>query len=84
MSSKMNDRLRTLMAELLDLPADEIKPDMQRADTEAWDSLNHLRLITAIESEFGSAFTMDEIAALQTPAQLQSIIESRVRQPSDA
>ena len=80
----MNERLRVLMAEMLDLPPDEVQLEMRRADTDAWDSLNHLRLITAIESEFDTVFTMDEIAALQTPADLQRIIDSGQRPRSSA
>lgn len=75
----MNERLRVLMAELLDLPSSEVTADMRRDDIEAWDSLSHLRLITAIEGEFGATFTMDEIAQLQTPGDMQRIIDSRSR-----
>jgi acyl carrier protein len=74
--ASMNERLRLLLAELLDVPADEVTPEMRRADTQAWDSLNHLRLITAVETEFGANFTMDQIAQLQTPAELQRIIDA--------
>lgn len=73
----MNERLRVLMAEMLDLPSADVTPDMRRDEVEAWDSLNHLRLITAIETEFGATFSMDEIAQLQTPRDMQRIIESR-------
>lgn len=78
----MNERLRVLVAELLDLPPGEVTPEMRRADIETWDSLSHLRLITAIESEFGATFTMDEIAQLQTPGDMQRIIDSRSRSAS--
>lgn len=73
----MNERLRALIAELLDLPSADVTPDMRRDEVEAWDSLNHLRLITAIETEFGATFSMDEIAQLQTPGDMQRIIDSR-------
>lgn len=72
----MNERLRLLMAEMLDIPADQVRADLRRTDTDAWDSLNHLRLISAIESEFAAVFTMDEIVAAQTPADLQRVIDS--------
>jgi acyl carrier protein len=80
----MNHQLQTLLAEMLDLPLDQVTPEMRRVDTEAWDSLNHLRLITAIESEFATSFSMEEIASLQTPADLQRIIESGRRSASNA
>mgnify|MGYP001142743029 CR=1 FL=1 len=71
----MQERLRELIAAVLDLPPQEITPGMQRGEVAGWDSMSHLRLITAIEEEFGVRFTMDEIADLQTPAQLQQAID---------
>jgi acyl carrier protein len=71
----MNERLREILSEMLDLPPADIRPDLRRSEVDAWDSLNHLRLITAIESEFSTTFTMDQIADLQTPADLQRVIE---------
>jgi len=72
----MNERLKVLIAEILDMPPADIAPDMVRESTTEWDSLTHLRLITALEEEFGVALTMDEIVAIHTPQQLQTIIDS--------
>lgn len=73
----MDERLKILVAEILDLPVDDISADMNRQLTPEWDSLNHLRLITACESEFDIVLTMSEIAAIHTPQHLQMIIDSR-------
>jgi len=73
----VEERLKLLIAEILDLPVDDIAADMNRQRTPEWDSLNHLRLITACESEFDIALTMDEIAAIHTPQHLEMIIDSR-------
>jgi acyl carrier protein len=78
----LTKRLQTLIAEMLDLPEQAVTSDTVRADTESWDSLNHLQLVTAIESEFGVKFTMDEIAAVNTAGDLQQIISSRTRDSS--
>jgi acyl carrier protein len=80
----MNERLRAVIAETLDLPLSQIKPETARAETEAWDSLAHLRLITAIEAEFSVAFTMEQIAELQTFDDLQQFVDSRCLQRSTA
>jgi acyl carrier protein len=73
----MTKRLQSLIAEMLDLPEDEITADTRREDTESWDSLNHLQLVTAIEKEFGVKLSMDEIAATTTAGDLQRIVSSR-------
>lgn len=73
----MNERLREVLSEVLDLPPSRVTPDLRRTDTGTWDSINHLRLITMLEMEFGASFTMDEIARAQSPADLQQVIELR-------
>jgi acyl carrier protein len=74
----MNERLRALIAEILDMRPADIAADMARESTTQWDSLSHLRLVTALEDEFGISLTMDEIAAIRTPRQLQTIIDAQV------
>ena len=69
-----DDRLRAVVAECLQMPVSRVQGSMSRQETAEWDSLNHLRLITAIESEFGIAFTMDEIASIATLADLRRAI----------
>lgn len=73
----MNARFREVLSEVLGLAPAQITPDLRRTDTELWDSINHLRLITVLETEFGASFTMDEIAQAQTPADLERVLESR-------
>jgi len=48
----MIDRIRRLAADLFNLPAERIYPSSSSADIKAWDSLQHLNLILAIEQEF--------------------------------
>jgi acyl carrier protein len=72
-----NQRLRLLIAEMLDLRESDITAETSRAQTESWDSLNHLQLITAVESRFGITLGMDEIAAIQTVGDLERAVEAR-------
>jgi acyl carrier protein len=70
----VDERLRALMAEVLDISATQVQPEMTRANTAAWDSMNHLRLITALEAEFGISLTMEQIAAITSAADLERIV----------
>ena len=78
----MTKRLQSLIAEMLDLPEHEVTEGTVRADTESWDSLNHLQLVTAVEGEFGVKLTMDEIASINTAGDLQRIVSSRSQTPA--
>ena len=67
----MDTRLQRVIAEVLGIPAERVHAHLRREDVTEWDSLNHLRLITAIESELGAAFTMEQIAAVSTIGDLE-------------
>jgi acyl carrier protein len=73
---ELDSALQRLIAEILDVPPGEVRADMRREDTGAWDSMSHLRLVTAVESAFGVRFTMEEIATIGSPMELQQIIQS--------
>lgn len=70
----MDDRLRELVAEVLEIPPAAVSSELRRADVDSWDSMNHLRLVTAIEQEYGAAFTMEEIERIQTLADIEAVI----------
>ena len=52
MSDDRIERLSTLFRLVFDLPADADPTQARQMTTTAWDSLGHVSLITAIESEF--------------------------------
>lgn len=48
----MEDRLKNLMAAVLNIDENLIGADDSMDSLESWDSLRHMRLILAVESEF--------------------------------
>jgi acyl carrier protein len=69
-----DDQLREVIAESLQIPPSAVRDELSRAAAPQWDSLNHLRLITAVEQEFGVTLTMEEISSIQTVADLRRAI----------
>jgi acyl carrier protein len=55
----IEQKLKEIIGDIFDL--DEISDEVTSDTVEIWDSLNHLRLVTALEDEFGINLTMDEI-----------------------
>lgn len=65
----MNDqariaRVRELLAQVLDVPEAAVGPEFSASSSSAWTSLNHLMLISQLESEFGVVFSNQEIKEL--------------------
>jgi acyl carrier protein len=69
--------IRDIMADVLDIDADDIGPDTTADDVEEWDSLSHIRLMVAIERRFGIAFDNAEIAELQNVGELVALVEAK-------
>ena len=59
MTTEQNERLKDIFRAVLELTADaEIEALTQEAST-AWDSLAHVSLMTGMESEFGTADSLE-------------------------
>ena len=52
---------------------DELSPEM----LEAWDSLGHIRLISALEDELQLSFTLDEIEAMNSVANILAVLAGK-------
>jgi acyl carrier protein len=56
------DKLKRLVANVLELEPEDIGPDTSMDTIEQWDSLRHLTLVLAIEDEFGISVPDEEAA----------------------
>jgi acyl carrier protein len=72
----LNQKLAEVMADILDVAVGEVTPETVRDGHPTWDSFNHLRLMTAIEEEFGVQFSMDEIEGIETAGQLDALLST--------
>ena len=55
------DAVIAIVADVLDLMPDQLASDTEGADVAAWDSFGHVRIVLAVEAEFGVELTMAEI-----------------------
>ncbi len=51
----------------------------EAVDIDGWDSLMHITLISAVESEFGVKFRMKEVVGLKNVGDMADIIEREAR-----
>jgi acyl carrier protein len=71
----MNEQLRSIVADTLGIDPAAVTPQTSREDEPAWDSLNHLRLVSAVEEAFGVKLTMAEIQQIATAGELEARID---------
>jgi acyl carrier protein len=70
-------RLREILSDVLDVEP-QITDDFSREAESAWDSIAHLRLITAVEQAFLIKFTMQEIEEIRTYGDLRTRVAARL------
>lgn len=72
----MSDQIFEIISSIAKKSAQDIK-DSQDKD-KLWDSLLHVELVFALEAEFDIFFSPDEIAAIDTPAKVVEVVQSKV------
>lgn len=75
----LDTRIKEVMAEVLEIDPMRIDDSCSREETSTWDSLNHLRLITALEEALGVTFTMQEVEEMQRYGQIRERAEAHLR-----
>jgi acyl carrier protein len=73
----VHHKLKEIVAELFELEPAVVDDGLTPEDVELWDSLNHLRLVSAVEQEFQIKLSMKEIESIRSLATLRALIEQR-------
>lgn len=76
--AKVKDEVKKIMADILSVDVAKIDDDTAIGDIVSWDSLNHLRIISAIESHFQIRFTPDVLMDLEDVSDIVKATEDRV------
>jgi acyl carrier protein len=75
----VNEKLVEIVSELFDLDPSLVRDELTPEDVELWDSLNHLRLVTAAEQEFEVKLTTAQIESITSLGVLRALIEQSAR-----
>lgn len=73
----INDTLRAVVARVLDLEPDRVTADLSRDSEAAWDSFNHLLLVSAVEADLGVALTVAQIESVRSVGDLAAIVAAQ-------
>jgi len=74
----MNETLVEIVAEIFDIEESDVTPESNPDSVNNWDSLNNLKLVTAVEEEFKIKLSMDEIETILTIGQLDEVIKNKL------
>jgi acyl carrier protein len=71
------NELTQIFDELFDLDDVALGPATTADDVDGWDSLNHIRLILAVQKKFGVQFSSGEIGDLKNVGDLVQLIAAK-------
>lgn len=72
------ERVRGIMADLLQVDQAALIPESSRDSIGGWDSANHLTLILALEEEFGVSFDVAEIESMFSLQDILAVLEGKL------
>ncbi|MDP9160198.1 MAG: acyl carrier protein [Acidobacteriota bacterium] len=80
MTSPIFERVRGIAADILRLPRNQITTQSSPENIAAWDSVQHLNLVLALEQEFSVQFEPEEMDQMSSIDCILAILQSKVNQ----
>lgn len=77
MEKQLEEKIREIIAGILDVDPEEISEETAIGDLPQWDSLSHIQIISAIEKEFGFHFTPDVMMDLEDVSDIVAAVQER-------
>jgi acyl carrier protein len=75
----MEERIKQIMADVLDLEPRAIDGDTAMDTIERWDSLTHLTLCLSLEQDFQVSFTVNEMEAMLSYDDILLVLSDKLR-----
>jgi acyl carrier protein len=63
-NSELTEKVQAALAEALQLPLEQITPELAFGDLPQWDSMGHMEVMMRLEEHFGVEITAETIARL--------------------
>lgn len=70
----MEDKLRRIVADVLEIDEGKVGDDTSPDNEANWDSLRHMNLIFAIEGTFGVRFSDDQMSSLTSVGKIREAL----------
>jgi acyl carrier protein len=72
-------RLQGVFRQVFDDDDIVIRPETTASDIDAWDSINHVNLVLAVEREFKVRLSTSGIASLKNVGELAKMLEAQAK-----
>ncbi|HPR30691.1 MAG TPA: acyl carrier protein [Prolixibacteraceae bacterium] len=76
MNEEVNNKVRDIVADVLQKKPGDLNLSLRSRDVEGWDSLRHVMIIAAVEDAFGIEIGLDELMAIESIGDLCQVVEN--------
>ena len=76
-TTTLTARVQKLLVEALQVPVNQVNPDLAFGDLPQWDSMGHMEVMMLLEEQFGIEITADTIANLTSVASIRDYLEEQ-------
>ena len=73
----LESTLRRVVSETFKMPVDEVTDELSPDTLDDWDSLSHLRLVTALEEAFSIKFENSEIMDMASVGAIREMVAKK-------
>ncbi len=75
--NNISQAARKIVADVLGLDEAKVTEDFSYRDTDRWDSLKHMEIITAVEQNFSMTLTAAEIVTMTSIPEIIGVLSQR-------
>ncbi|NLM92922.1 MAG: acyl carrier protein [Bacteroidales bacterium] len=77
-STSLFERIAQIIELVLELKPGTVNESTSNQSVSEWDSLNHIKLILALEDEFQCEFEPDEMASMTSAGKIQEALKNKL------
>jgi len=77
MGNMVEGRIKNVMSAVFEIPVEQIKENSSPDTIGSWDSLKHMNLVVALEEEFNTEFTDDEIIEMMNYPLIVEVVKNK-------
>ena len=74
----IHEKILNVVADIFEVPISQINNELSLNSIKQWDSVNHLKLMIALEEEFEIQFTKDDIESMINLSIIESTVSSYI------
>ncbi|CCI37396.1 MAG: acyl carrier protein [Microcystis aeruginosa L211-07] len=77
-SGDVVEQVREIVSDIFQIAIEQVNLDSSPETIEAWESIQHLNLVLALEQEFGVSFSPEEMATMLSVEAISQLVSEKM------